>query len=281
MEWTAALVTSIGVAALGAAALWLSRKLIITRLTNSVRHEFDRKLESLRSELRKQEAAFKADLDAKEKEIADLRSGALSAMATRHVALDKRRLEAVDQLWSATTKLGRFKGQSGMMAVIRFPHMADEAERNPELRRVFEPMSGAENLKTIDLSEAGAARPYVSPMAWALFSAYQAILVHAVMQVEILKLGLSGKFVDTDAVRQVVAIALPELSEHLDKLDHTAFHYVLDTLESRLLAELQAMMAGEQSNRAVVEQAQQILERTKRVIEATAELEKKESEKAQ
>jgi hypothetical protein len=167
MEWIAAVVTYFGATALIGAVLWLFKNLIITRLTNSVRHEFNEKLEKLRSELRKQETAFKADLDAKEKEITDLRSGALSTMVSRQVALDKRRLDAVDQLWSAATKLSRFKGQSGMMSAIKFPNMAEEAERNPEARRVFEPMSAAEDLKKLDLSEAAAARPYVSPMAWA------------------------------------------------------------------------------------------------------------------
>jgi len=282
MEWIAAVVTYFGATALIGAVLWLFKNLIITRLTNSVRHEFNEKLEKLRSELRKQETAFRADLDAKEKEITDLRSGALSTMVSRQVALDKRRLDAVDQLWSAATKLSRFKGQSGMMSAIKFAAMAEEAERNPEARRLFEPMSAAEDLKKIDLSEAAAARPYVSPMAWALFSAYQAILVHAVMQIEILKLGMPAKFVDTDVVRQLVAIALPELSENVDTLSDTGFHFVLETLENHLLSELQAPMTGEQSNDATVAQAQKILERTKKVMEAAAAAEaEKRGEKPQ
>ena len=97
---------SVTTTALLALALWLGRNLIATRLVKSVEHEFNTKLESLRAELRKnEEELFKADLRSKEAEIAALRGGAMTAMASRQVALDKRRLDAVDQLWSALTAL--------------------------------------------------------------------------------------------------------------------------------------------------------------------------------
>ncbi len=92
-------VTSITTTSVFAGILYLCRKLIETRLTHSVKHEFDKKLELVR-----------ADLRSKEVEIAALRGGALSAMASRQITLDKRRLEAVDQLWMAVTALAPAKG---------------------------------------------------------------------------------------------------------------------------------------------------------------------------
>lgn len=89
---------SVTTTALLALALWLGRNLIATRLVKSVEHEFNTKLESLRAELRKNEELFKADLRSKEAEIAALRGGAMTAMASRQVALDKRQLDAVDQI---------------------------------------------------------------------------------------------------------------------------------------------------------------------------------------
>ncbi len=95
--WVPTIVTT-GLLAL---ALWLGRKLIATRLVKSVEHEFNARLEAVRAEFREKEELLKADLRSKESEIADLRGGAMTAMASRQMALDKRRLEAVDQLWSA------------------------------------------------------------------------------------------------------------------------------------------------------------------------------------
>lgn len=86
-------------------ALWLGRNLISTRLTKSVEHEFNAKLDKLQAELRASEARLNADLRAKEAEISALRSGALSALASRQISLDKRRLEAAEQIWSAVAAL--------------------------------------------------------------------------------------------------------------------------------------------------------------------------------
>lgn len=51
MNWVPALSTT----SLLAIALWLARKLIITRLSHSVQHEFDVKIEAIRSEMRRKE----------------------------------------------------------------------------------------------------------------------------------------------------------------------------------------------------------------------------------
>lgn len=91
--------SAVGWTVLVGIAIWLSQHLIVTRLRASVRHEFNEKLEMLRADLRKSEESFKADLRAKETQIEVLRSGALLGMTSRQTTLDKRRLEAVEQLW--------------------------------------------------------------------------------------------------------------------------------------------------------------------------------------
>src|SRR5438105_1233155 len=101
VPWFPAITTT----ALLAAVLWASRELISTRLTRTVQHEFDKKIESLRADFRASEERFKAELREKEAEISALRSGALSVLASRQAALDKRRLEAVDQIWTAFNAL--------------------------------------------------------------------------------------------------------------------------------------------------------------------------------
>jgi hypothetical protein len=80
LDWIPSLSTTMALAL----ALWLARKLIATRLVMSVKHEFDSKLEMLRSQLRESEAALGADLRAKEAEIDALRRGALSTAAGRN-----------------------------------------------------------------------------------------------------------------------------------------------------------------------------------------------------
>ncbi len=139
MLWLPAL-TSTG---LLAAALWFGRELISTRLTKSVQHEFDKKIEAIRTELRTSEERFKAQLREKEAEIAALRSGALSVLASRQAALDKRRLEAVDQIWSAFNALTPARSIAASMATFNFEKAAQRAEHDQTLRQAFEMKGGS------------------------------------------------------------------------------------------------------------------------------------------
>jgi hypothetical protein len=105
MDWIPAISTT-GLLAL---ALWLSRNLIITRLSNSVKYDYDTKIESLRSDLRRKEEMFKSELAAKASQIEALRSGALSVAANRQAAIFERQLVAIEKLWEAMVSLGPAK----------------------------------------------------------------------------------------------------------------------------------------------------------------------------
>ena len=254
--WVPSIVTT-GLLAL---ALWLGRKLISTRLVKGVEHEFSAKLEAVRAEFREKEEVLKADLRTKESEISDLRSGAMTAMASRQIALDKRRLEAVDQLWSAVTALAGAKGISALMAVMKFDAVAEEAARSAKLREMFTAMGSGFDITKVDLSGAAKARPFVSPMVWALFSAYQAIAMQAVVKLQIIKSGIGAKdFFDKDTVAKLVKAALPHQAEYIDKYGDTGYHYLLDELEGSLLTAARKMLAGEETDRANVERAAEIL----------------------
>lgn len=261
-------IPALSMTSLLAFVLWLMRSVIATRLTRSVQHEFDKKMEIVRAELRKNEEVFKAELRAKDVQIEVLRSGAISALASRQAALDKRRIEAVEQLWSAVVELAPAKSASATMAMVKFETAAKITEKNPQLRKIFETVGG--NLDLKQFKGANAARPFVSDMSWAIFSAYQAILLFAVMQVQFLVIGVGEDMTDAvnaDAVSKVVQAVLPHQTEYLNKYGSAGFHYLLDELESRLLKELQNMLKGEEADKASIEQAAVILKESERLME--------------
>ncbi len=256
INWLPSLTTT-GLLAL---ALWLGRKLIATRLTKSVEHEFNEKIELIRAEFREKEELLKADLRAKEAEINTLRSGALTAMASRQVALDKRRLEATDQLWSAVIALGPAKSISSMMTAVKFDAAAEMAVKNPKVREMFTIMSTGTDLTKLDAGNAAKARPFVSQMAWALFSAYQIIALQAVIKLKILSSGIDAKdLLDKGTIANLVKTALPDQTEYIDKWGDAGYHYLLDVLEIRLLDEMRNMLAGVEADKASVEHAAKIL----------------------
>lgn len=206
LDWVPAITTT----TLAAGALWLLRNLIVTRLTKSVEHEFNAKLERLRADLREADARLKADLRAKEADISVLRSGALTAMASRQMALDKRRLEAVDQLWTAFNSLGGARALSMSLSVIKFEVAAKHAATDQKAQQFFETIRAGFDPKNIDHASAAKARPFVSATVWATYAAYMAICMHAVIRWHTLRFGLGANdFSDNDAIKKLITAALP------------------------------------------------------------------------
>lgn len=268
IPWLPALTTT----GLLAAALWLGRQLISTRLTKSVEHEFDKKIESVRADMRASEERLKAQLREKEAEISALRSGALSVLASRQAALDKRRLEAVDQIWASFNALAPTRGLAASMSVIKFESAAQQAEHDPKVRQFFEMMGAGFDAKTLDLSGAAKARPFLTPLVWAIFSAIQAVTMHSVMRWHVLKGGLgTTDFADTKAIEKLVVAALPHYAEYLEKNGPSVYYYVLEALDARLLAEIQNMLSGVESDRASIEQAAEIVRQANALQAATQE----------
>lgn len=265
-EWAvSSLSTTFLVAVLG----WLLRNLILTRLKATVRHEFDAKLESLRTDLRKSEESFKADLRAKEGDIRALREGALSGMAIRHATLDKRRLEAIDHLWAVVGELTPFKAAASILSVVRFEASLEEAAKDPQVRKMFEDIGKPLQASSPPKLQAHESRPYVSEMAWALFSAYRAILAISTGQLLLLQHGLNKpNLLQTQETCKLVVVALPEYKDYIEKFGHSGFYHLLEPLEEKLMKELQRMMRGEESDITSVEQAARIMKQVSIVDEA-------------
>jgi hypothetical protein len=139
---TADWIPAISTTSLFAAALWLLRSVISTRLRASVQHEFDHKVETLKTDLRKSEESFKSDLRTKEKQIEALRAGALSGLASRQIALDSRCIQAFDQLWAAVQALGPAKSVSANIAILKFKGAAKMSAENPRAREMFAMICG-------------------------------------------------------------------------------------------------------------------------------------------
>jgi hypothetical protein len=255
-----------------AGALWLGRELISTRLTKSVQHDFDKKLESVKAEFRASEERFRAQLREKEAEISALRSGVLTVLASRQAALDKRRLEAVDQLWSSFDALAPARAIAANIAVIDFESAAKQAEKDPKVRQFFEQIEQGFDLKSLDLTGAAKARPFLSPMVWAVYSAIRAITFHSVMRLQILKAGLGTKdFADHKAIQRLVVAALPHYSEYLEKHGPSVYYYVLEALDEKLLAELQSMLSGSEGDKASLQQAAEIIRQANALYSANQE----------
>ncbi|GER16687.1 hypothetical protein [Variovorax boronicumulans] len=255
IPWIPAITTT----ALLALSLWLFKLLVSNRVAKSVQYEFDKKIEAVRTELRASEERLKAQLREKEAEIAALRGGALSGLVSRQAALDKRRLEAVDQIWSALNALEPARGITRLMSAVKFEAAAARSPQEPNLRAAFKLMENGFDPASMDLSGAAKARPFVSPMVWAVYSAILAINMHSVVRLKILQGGLDSKLVDNDGVEKLIVAVLPWFADVYKTHGPDVYYTALDALDTKLISELQNMLTGADSDKATVARAAEII----------------------
>jgi hypothetical protein len=243
-----------------AAAGWFGREVIRNWLTQRIKFEFDTKLTELGAKLRDGEERLKADLRAKEAEISALRTGALTAIASRQAALDQRRLEAVDQIWSAVHALGPARGLMQSMSVLKYEHAAEAAEKDPRARMVFEAFGKEEVLLHLDTSSAHKARPYVTEPVWAAYSALSALCYNAILRWHTLKNGLGRMdLVKNEAVAKLIKAALPHQAGLIDKWGPSEWYYFGEELESKLIEELRVMLSGTETNEEQLRQSAEVI----------------------
>jgi hypothetical protein len=250
------------------------RKWIEASVEKRVQHKFDQKLEAAKTELRKNEEAFKGDLRAKEAEISALRDAVLSGREQRQALLDKRRIEAVERIWEAAGRLAPFHLASATMARINFDEAAKRAPRRPELRNFFNliaPTSHLDPFKTE--KKAIHEQPFLSPLAWAYYSAYQSILMGAYLEARMLAEGVedAGKLLKRDHAKELLKAALPHQREFIETNDPSAYNFLLDELKDCLLAELKRMLDGKEADRDAIDHAKQIASAVKRIETDRAE----------
>lgn len=256
MDWIPAISTT----ALLSGALWLGRNLISTRLTNSVRHEYDTKLTNLKSELTTKQDLLKADLRAKELQLESLKSTALSGIALRQSALFDKQVQAIETLWSQVIDLLPAKGTAQNMAIIKFDSSLELASENPKAREMFEMIASNVELGSVDTLASHKVRPFISPVAWAYFTAYTSILSHAVLKSHLLKKGLNyPEIIESKNLKKVIITALPHQKNYVEKVDSGAYYHLLDELESLILLAFENTLKGVKEDKEALTQAAELI----------------------
>ncbi|MDN7545070.1 hypothetical protein [Burkholderia cenocepacia] len=255
--------------------LWHYKERIGAYLTRSVQHNFDVRLAEIQSEFRAKEAQFQADLRAKERQLDVLSSGALSALSSRQGALDKRRLEAVEQIWEAMHELTPARSTAMWMSILKTDAIADAADKNPTMREFLKSFGCSPDVVKGANEKANRARPFITPLSWAYFSAFLSIVSIAAVQSNLLQNGMKLPKLDTSSMFNLVKQVLPEHTDFIEKHGFIAAYHLLDEIEKRLLEELQVMVEGKARDEANIELAANILRAARKV---EVDLEKSRSE---
>ncbi|MFJ2709754.1 hypothetical protein ACIOZM_02565 [Pseudomonas sp. NPDC087346] len=256
-----------GSAALFALALWLARNLIITRLTKSVEAEYSKLMEAYKFDLRKLEESFKADLKTKETEIAALRNGTLSAISNRQLLLDQKRMTAAEEVWASVVSLGTFKFVSSWMSVIKFEEAAEAAKNDPKVRRLVEALDRQIDPEFIKKQLVpSTARPFVTPMLWAAYSAYSSVMMQAVMGAFVIKHGVGAKVISNEKSSEILKLVLPHQADYIDKFGVSCYHYLLEELEEKIIKEIHHTISGASTDDDGLQQAAAVIKKCNEIV---------------
>jgi hypothetical protein len=258
----------IGLYAATGIAVFAGRNLLRAWIERGVEYRFNSRLEELRADLRRSEEELKSQLRIKETEITALRDGVLSGRTQRQALVDQRRIEAVEKLWSGIVALSPYKGLSATIAIFNVDALAKRSE-DPKIQQLIAMVSNVvkRDPEALSNNPAKNERPFVSALAWAYFFAYLTIVSIAFASVKLLEIGtqnLSELFAK-DSIRNLLKVALPHQSEFIDRNEPSAYHYLLDEIELKLLQELQKILRGEDQDAAGIEQAARIMEMARKL----------------
>lgn len=157
------------------------------------------------------------------------------------------------------------------MASVKFENSLKLASKDPKIRDFFAKFPGNIDLKAFPKIDVHKSHPFVSELAWALFSAYQAIVGYAAAQLQMLTMGVNVPgLLNSEHVSKLAKSALSYYADYIDRHGAAGYYNMLEPLEAALLKELQRMMRGEESDKASIEQAGKIMKEVESVNEAIA-----------
>ncbi|EPO0014299.1 hypothetical protein ACT5DP_004690 [Vibrio alginolyticus] len=251
VNWLPSFITT-GALGLG---LFLGKNLIVTRLKNAVKHEYDEKLEQIKFSNRQ----IELELQNREKELASVREVAFSSMTHRQSLICERQLKAIDEIWCSYLNLSSARFVSNMMSRVKVDEVSKEIRLNTNLQEFFRFI--AQNLDSEKISEVNAYkhRPFVSEGVWAYYSSYQSIVMHFVALAKAFENGLDDKLVNSEGLEKLIKATLPHQSEFIDKFGPTAAVYLLEEIEGHLLREIRTSIDGKGTSEDSLSKANEII----------------------
>ncbi|WP_017966939.1 hypothetical protein [Rhizobium leguminosarum] len=231
-------------------------------IEKSVSHMFDRELEKL-----------KADLKRKDTEINDLRAGALSGLSARHAELDRCRIRAASNLWSATVRERQFQVAAGMVSRLNLPEIRKFSEQNQneknkmmQLGEVLWTTSGIGNLPPRESAHDND-RIFLPPQAWLCFDALRMVGANALAVLAAIRAGAPLSLLkDSSEINEKIKKALPHQSELLSRYPDTGPYFLIGELEDRIFADLVNSLNANESHLRMVEDASRIVTHAKLVM---------------
>lgn len=262
------------------AIIWFVKVMLPATINRALDHKLNIELEKIRFELHRSEESFKSELRRKEDQLAALRDGVLGGRAKRQELVDKRRIQAVECIWTAIQDLSPYKTVAAQMSVINLDSLNKSGRfDNEKLTTFFKSLVNAVKTPEIYVDPARSERLFVSESAWAYYSAYKIVVHSSYGHAKMLSIGIddASSVLDKGKIREILKVALPDLVQYIEMYDTNTMYNLLDTIEARILNDLRKTLRGEEIEESDIARSTMIM---KLVNEATQAEAKKGTEVA-
>lgn len=267
-EWIAAITSSTSVAILS----FLFGTYYKSKIEKTIQHNFDVKIESIKTHLRREEEKFRSEVKARDEQISAIRNGALSNLASRNSIIDKRRLEALDKIWSHAVSMSSLKVVANFFQYINLDSTLEAAtESSSEGTKVRQFADTLWNTFNLDAHKVNVfpntERPYVSPMVWALFTAYSTAIRMPLVYIMAMRSAISASSMkDQKEVLETIKIALPQHGELIEKFGINCLPFLIEELEKSLLYEIQKSLIDTEIDQSNLKQAADIINAANKIM---------------
>lgn len=213
-------------------------------------------LAKLESDLRRSEYFVQAKIDENNRKISHLRETAVTRLFQSSAELEKRRLESAQILWEQVVALEKYKFPSRILSVLKMDKVIQRIERDDKLKLLFKTFNADIDVKRIDTSNADKHRVFISPLSWALFEAYRAVILQGVAISKLLELGINpSEALEMDKIRNLVLSVLPSYSEFIEKHELFALNAALEPLQKMVLDQVRADLQNTNDTKESTERA--------------------------
>lgn len=240
------------IAILLAIAIPVTRSAMTNFVASLMSKKFERKIESLRSELRQTEEYVKSNIQSNESRVKSIIDSTISLVSNRHSQIEAKKLESIEMLWQHKSEFDRGKGLVYMTGAIKLDEVAEEIEKEPRFKDVFQILNKASPIDIWTkepLPELESKKPFIPAEVWFIYDTYKSVIMDTVLRMKLLSEGInpSGKLKDKELINQLKT-ALPEYAKIIEEYGLDVRAHVIDILDQKLLETTKESLYGQSAD---------------------------------
>ena len=242
----------------GGIVIWLLRNWLLTRLTASIKHEYDEKLARLTGELQR---------------ISSAQAGIQSAFAQSHLAAQQKRLDAISDVWRSF--LQTRNNQPFLLSLVEMyrPTEYDALFAQEKMKKYAEDLSpqGVAKFARNKDSNIEFARPFVGEYLWSLLFAYEAVCIRTTLLLWQYRSKGTGDawFEDEVTLRVIRSVTNDAEFQEFKNIEFGKISWFRNLVERKFLAAASRIIDGEASTDIALQEGQRIFRAANELIQAS------------